>query len=136
MTHVTIERAKLEQVLEALENHEGNYKLGKAGAERNEAAITTTKEALAQPAPVQIQKSCKLCTHEQRDYLDMTGPCKTCRFYSNFASVTPPAAQRKPLTYEQITDISKKVAEGGPENSIDRFVRAIEAAHGITKGQP
>jgi hypothetical protein len=44
---------------------------------------------------------------------------------------TPPAAQRKPLTYEQITDISKKVAEGGPENSIDRFVRAIEAAHGI-----
>jgi hypothetical protein len=48
---------------------------------------------VAQPAPVQIQKSCKVCTHEQRDYLDMTGPCKTCRFYSNFASTTPPAAQ-------------------------------------------
>jgi hypothetical protein len=41
-----------------------------------------------------------------------------------------------PLTYEQITAISKQVAEGGPEDSIDRFVRAIEAHHGITKGQP
>jgi hypothetical protein len=39
-----------------------------------------------------------------------------------------------PLTDEQITAISKQVAEGGPEDSIDRFVRAIEAAHGITKG--
>jgi hypothetical protein len=40
-------------------------------------------------------------------------------------------AQRKPLTYEEITAISKQVAEGGPNDSIDRFVRAIEAAHGI-----
>ena len=47
---------------------------------------------------------------------------------------TPPAAP-VPLTYEQITAISKQVAEGGPEDSIDRFVRAIEAHHGITKGQ-
>jgi hypothetical protein len=42
---------------------------------------------------------------------------------------TPP--QRKPLTYEQITTISNKGAEGGAEDSIYRFVRAIEAAHGI-----
>lgn len=40
-------------------------------------------------------------------------------------------AQRKPLTYEEITAISKQVAEGGPKDSIDRFVRAIEAAHNI-----
>lgn len=40
-------------------------------------------------------------------------------------------AQRKPLTYEEITTISKQVAEGGPNNSIDRFARAIEAAHDI-----
>jgi hypothetical protein len=43
----------------------------------------------------------------------------------------PPQPQRKPLTYEQITTISKKVAESGAKDSIDRFVRAIEAAHGI-----
>lgn len=35
--------------------------------------------------------------------------------------------QRKPMTYEEITAISKQVAEGGPKDSIDRFVRAIEA---------
>jgi hypothetical protein len=60
---------------------------------------------------------------------------------------TLPAAQPAPvpltdvpLTDVQITAICKQVAEGGPEDSIDRFVRAIEAAHGITpapeKGQP
>jgi hypothetical protein len=40
---------------------------------------------------VQDQKSCKLCTHEQRHYMEMTGPCRACRFYSNFASAAPPA---------------------------------------------
>ena len=39
----------MQQALEALENHEGNYKLGRAGCERQEAAITAIKEALAQP---------------------------------------------------------------------------------------
>jgi hypothetical protein len=52
------------------------------------------------------------------------------------AMLTTPPAAPVPLTDEQITAISKQVAEGGPEDSIDRFVRAIEAAHGITKGQP
>jgi hypothetical protein len=47
----------------------------------------------AQPAPVQDQKSCKLCTHEQRHYMEMTGPCRACRFYSNFASATLPAQE-------------------------------------------
>jgi hypothetical protein len=53
------------------------------------------REFLSAPppaAPVQDQKSCKLCTHEQRHYMEMTGPCRACRFYSNFASATPPAA--------------------------------------------
>lgn len=36
-----------------------------------------------------------------------------------------------PMTDEQITAISRQVAEGGPEDSIDRFVRAIERHHGI-----
>ena len=48
-----------------------------------------------------------------------------------FAALVREEAQRKPLTYEEITAISKQVAEGGPNDSIDRFVRAIEAAHGI-----
>jgi len=39
----------MQQALEALEEHEGNYKLGKSGCERQEKAITAIKEALAQP---------------------------------------------------------------------------------------
>jgi len=39
----------LKLALEALENHEGNYKLGNAGCDRLVAAITAIKEALAQP---------------------------------------------------------------------------------------
>ena len=45
----TIDTLKL--ALEALENHEGNYKLEKAGAARSDKAITAIKQALA--APVQ-----------------------------------------------------------------------------------
>ena len=49
--------------------------------------------------------------------------------YDNYTPAAQPAPV--PLTYEQITAISKQVAESGPEDSIDRFARAIEAAHGI-----
>ena len=46
----------MQQALEALENHEGNYKLGRAGCERQEAVITAIKEVLAQqPRPEQQQ---------------------------------------------------------------------------------
>jgi len=43
-------------------------------------------------------------------------------------STTPPAAQRKPLTNEQIDDIA-----GGKVDYFDRrvFARAVEATHGI-----
>ena len=46
--NITLRKAA-QQALEALENHEGNYKLGRAGCERQEAVITAIKEALAQP---------------------------------------------------------------------------------------
>jgi hypothetical protein len=49
----------MQQALEALENHEGNYKLGNAGCDRQEAAITAIKEALAQP--VQEPVACRFC---------------------------------------------------------------------------
>lgn len=42
-------RAVMQQALEALEEHEGNYKLGKSGCERQEKAITALRKALAQP---------------------------------------------------------------------------------------
>jgi predicted nucleic acid-binding Zn ribbon protein len=48
---------------------------------------------------------------------------------------TPPAAQRKPLTHDEIEAIGDKVANeklvGPVANFRVRFARAIEAAHGI-----
>ena len=58
-------------------------------------------------APVQDQKSCKLCTHEQRHYMEMTGPCRACRFYSNFASATPPAQPAVPEGWQPIETAPK-----------------------------
>ena len=44
----------LKLALDALENHEGNYKLNDAGCDRHDKAITAIKQALAaQPTPVQ-----------------------------------------------------------------------------------
>jgi hypothetical protein len=48
-------RQAAQQALEALEEHEGNYKLGKSGCERQEKAITAIKKALAQP-PLPVQE--------------------------------------------------------------------------------
>jgi hypothetical protein len=45
---------------------------------------------------------------------------------------TPPAAQRKPLTDHQITQICVDLWSGGwRETAMRNFARAIEAAHGI-----
>ena len=49
MTHITIEKAKLEQILEAL----NSPAYGKELRELQDKAITVAKQALAQPAPVQ-----------------------------------------------------------------------------------
>jgi len=43
------ENQALKLALEALKEHEGNYKLGKSGCERQEKALTAIKEALTQP---------------------------------------------------------------------------------------
>ena len=51
----------MQQALEALENHEGNYKLGNAGCDRQEAAITAIKEALAQPAQPEQEPVAWVC---------------------------------------------------------------------------
>jgi hypothetical protein len=48
---------------------------------------------------------------------------------------TPPAAKPAvPLTDEQIDELSRTMVKGN--KSVNWLCRAIEAAHGITKGQP
>jgi len=50
--------------LDALEEHEGNYKLGKLGCERQEKAITALKERLAQRTE---QNFCSRCGKRTAD---------------------------------------------------------------------
>lgn len=89
-----IEALKL--ALEALENHEGNYKLGDAGCDRHEAAITAIKEALAQPEPEpepvacdcnqgQVCHICDPITPSQRTWVGLTDE-EIERLIHNFGS--------------------------------------------------
>jgi len=48
---------------------------------------------------------------------------------------TAPPAQRKPLTDEQIVAKALHLSGLGTSPDVIQFARAIEAAHGITKGQ-
>jgi hypothetical protein len=104
----SIEALKL--VLEAADEIDwmlkNGYDRGSEGPPRAHRLVSTLR-ALAQSAPVQDQKSCKLCTHEQRHYMEMTGPCRACRFYSNFASATPPAQPAVPEGWQPIETAPK-----------------------------
>jgi hypothetical protein len=119
--------------------------------EEVDTAIAAVKLALSAPVQKPVFKVGTLVTLTECDYPGLgqwfvqlwDGEEVAARVYGDdreainlriAALNNPPAAV--PLTYEQITAISKQVGEGGPKDSIDRFVRAIEAAHGITKGQP
>ena len=53
MTQVLIDRATLEQLVAALENHAGNYKLNKAESDVHRAAITAGLAALAKAERVE-----------------------------------------------------------------------------------
>jgi hypothetical protein len=59
---------------------------------------------------------------------------KDCFFHLNFPVLplyTPPAAQRKPLTDEQIRQFMKSLGWTGEHPDDLAFARAVEAAHGI-----
>lgn len=56
MTQLLIDRATLEQLVAALENHAGNYKLNKAESDVHRAAITAGRAALANAEPAGWQK--------------------------------------------------------------------------------
>jgi hypothetical protein len=108
----------LKLALEALENHEGNYKLGNAGCDRQEAAITAIKEALAQPAQEPL-----LAGVAHIDDLDLWHffPLReTVNFPDGTKFYTTP--QQRPwvgLTFAEICECEN--------DSLLKFARAIEA---------
>jgi hypothetical protein len=91
------------------------------GSDEDRAIVDRALQALIQQQPVAIVAVDGV---GQIQVGWITKPQHNDKLYTS-----PPP--RKPLTYEEITAISKQVAEGGPKDSIDRFVRAIEDAHGI-----
>jgi hypothetical protein len=133
MTHIKYEDLKL--ALEALESTR-IIDFSVEDIVSWKKAITAFKQALAAPT---VQEPCGWQFYQDGKWHNGM-EINNHRANTEAAGVpvrdvypTPPAAQPAPvpLTYEQITAISKQVAESGPEDSIDRFARAIEAAHGI-----
>jgi len=126
----------LKLALDALINHEGNYKLEKAGAARSLKAITVIKHALEQP----VQPVAWLKTIETPGGFGKFVEAKPDEKGAKPVYLTPPAQTAVPLTDEQIADIQTAAnlnwVNLNCREHRDAFVRAIEAAHGITKGQP
>ena len=136
------ERKVIELALEALqfalhvgfpESSESQIKKGEKAYQQHRAAITAIKEALAQPEqePVAwIYES--VCGNDFSTCNDPPSYAKNIRpLYT-----TP--LQRKPLTDEQIAEMWLEILGSTPPSGIHedglqpwRFVRAIEAAHGI-----
>ena len=92
-------------------------------------AITAIKEALAQPEPMAVYGYCPQCgakgaMRERRP--NGNDKCANGHTYPSSTS-TPP--QRKPLTDEEIDELSRSMVKG--DKSVNWLCRAIEAAHGI-----
>jgi hypothetical protein len=124
-----IEAAK--QALEALEQ----YASHRMGSDLGRKAITALRTAIAEAEkqePVAWKHDCAALL--QNDVELWVDRCSHC----GKPSTTPPAAQRQPLTEEQINKIF--FVDGKPgqfwweRKSPDavQITRAIEAAHGIT----
>lgn len=97
----------------------------------------------AQPAPVQEPKAWP-CLIAEADFsqntITLTMQCEDYKVSArqHWLSTTPPAAQPAPvpLTHEQISAIGSKIFPSTWNPRHVEFAKAIEAAHGITKGQP
>jgi hypothetical protein len=143
MTHITIERSKLEQALEALGK---SIAITMADIDLRHKAITAIKQALAQPAPV--QPVAQVHPNHLKPTKDGERWCREVLLYSgnhdgdllngeNYRVklyTTPPAAQRQwvGLTDKQMVDAieplyqNRATAEMAAKVSMDEF-RAIEA---------
>ena len=123
-------RKAAQMALEALENHEGNYKLGRAGCERQEAAITAIKEALAQPPlPVQEPPQYSFKAHWTDDKRIGVVACVTRPdggVHLLQTSIDSPSEQRQPLTDEASWEIWHRMPKDGAI-TVSAFARAIEA---------
>ena len=117
-------RQAAQQALEALAEMTPSGVTGSAIWNQQMNAITALSKALEQPEQELVGEV--LNERGEIDYISYVPPVGT-RLYT-----TLPAAQRKPLTDEQIEEIW--VEHGCEGEDACGFARAIEAAHGIKEG--
>ena len=139
MTHVTIERARLVQILEAL----NSPAYGKELRELQDKAIATCQQALAQPAPVQPVtqwRNAAIAAYPNSDPDQWPDSFKVRFMEQEIAQLraTPPAAP-VPLTdlgtLQAIVDeYYAWIRHHAAGHDYDDFLRN-RIAHGITKGQ-
>jgi hypothetical protein len=133
MTHITIEKEKLKQVLDALGQL---WLFGDEAAVIANPAISAVKQAFEQPAQVQgpviagslsvrYFRGCKSMTNVDFDY-EGDLPEGDYTLYT-----TPPAPAPVPLTDGQREEIAK--GWRGRNWTVGDIIDAIETAHGITK---
>jgi hypothetical protein len=103
----------LKLALEALINHEGNYKLEKAGAARSHKAITAIKQALAAPA---------------QEFVCSTGLC-------HYKPAAPDLQAELDATNKQVEILSDALAESRREVAALKAVQDTDAHYkGVVEG--
>jgi len=131
MTHTKNEALKL--ALEALDSLL-YWDNGKPEYDEARETITAIKQALA--APTVQDSTCNETLRAQGKAYPRT--CKKCGLGPCIGALKQPPAQPAPvpLTDEKISAIGSKIFPSTWNPRHVEFARAIEAAHGITKGQP
>ena len=132
MTHITIDRAVVEQALEALESL-FSWQVDPERGQRCSAALMALRAALAQPEPEPVawltHLNGKRALWWER-YVDDDGNANP-----NDRPLYTAPPQRKPLTEEEIMDIWNEEIVGLDYLPLiglfTNAVRAVEAAHGI-----
>jgi hypothetical protein len=122
------DRDIMKQALDALER----YKVKRQDFDRFADEITALRERLAQPEP---EPKCGAIIEVfgkdwRLDYMSL--PVGKHKLYTQQYIYTAPP-QRKPLTDEQIDELSHTMVKGS--KSVNWLCRAIEAAHGIFKDE-
>lgn len=120
--NITVDRAVIEQALEALE--QWNTPLYKRGY-----IITALRTALEQPTRSKKMVDAGFMPRDTRLTCDECGRQFTRQILPVHKCTALEQPERKPLTEEEIQSIWKKTFESG--SSANTFARAIEAAHNI-----
>lgn len=115
MSKILIDEATVKLALEALQWCHGGEPCGTA------EAITALQEALAKQPAQQEPPWWPAVENILNEY-----GLQAIDFVADFK-----AAHRKPLTDEEVEEVWKQVEASGFRDIVQRFARALEAAHGI-----